>query len=288
MDKVADYIEYWDLKVNDWFQNTDKTDIYLMNLSGFQMDGMPEPYLGNPLKCSIAILNFNPGQINKDPEQSRMYELYMNLVKENRYSSIATFFPYLQTRDFLNENGLSGFEKYDGSKWWQNRNSWVEHLITTTGKDNKEKLTPFALELCPWHSLKWDSKRFISSLADYQFKNYINKYVIGIYEKAISNSLCGFGVCVGKSFGRILEQFGYSDETCKYYFCSSDDGIQLYPEKERYYKVYRKGETTVLNTWHQGGNRTPSMDFWDKETELINKMEHEVERIKKLSHGFKH
>ena len=272
MDKVADYIEYWDLKVNDWFQNTDKTDIYLMNLSGFQMDGMPEPYLGNPKECSIAIFNFNPGRVSKDSEQTRMYKTYMNLVKDNGYSSIATYFPYLQTSDFLNEIGLSGFEKYDGSKWWQNRNSWIEHLICTTGKDNEKGLKPFALELCPWHSLKWDSKRFISSLANPQFKDYIKKYVFSIYENAISNSLCGFGVCIGKSFSQILEPFDYLNETCKYDPRSSDDGIQLHPTKERYYRVYRKGETIILNTWHQGGNRVPSEDFWEKETELIKKI----------------
>ncbi len=272
MDKLTDYIEYWNQKVSAWFQNTDKTDIYLMNLSGFQMDAMPEPYLGNPRECSIAILNYNPGQISNGSEQEKLYELYANIVKEKGYSFIVSSFPYLQTSNFLNEIGLSEFEKYDGSKWWQKRNTWIEHLICIKGKKNEKGLMPFALELCPWHSLNWNSKRFISSLADCQFIDYINKYVISIYENAISNSLCGFGLCIGKSFGQILELFGYSDETCKNNPRSTDGGIKLHPTKERYYRVYRKGEYIILNTWHQGGNRTPSKDFWEKETELIKNM----------------
>lgn len=268
MDKTDKFIKNWDSQIKEWFLKVNKTDVYIKYLSGFQTTEMLEPYWGTP-KCSIAILNLNPGfDRNRTHEQEEMFNAIMDLIKEKGYSPIALQFPYYQHNKELEKNGLGMFIGYNGTKWWQSRRPWIEHIIKATDKNVGDRL-PFALELCPWHSINWNSKQFIDSLKEQEFKNHIEANVISIFEEAIFNSKCKIGICIGKSFGKILETYGYFNITNTYYPHSNDDGIQLIPSVKRYYRIYKKGETIILNTWHKGGNRIPNVKFWDREEKLI-------------------
>lgn len=280
-DKYIDwYIQFWDEFISSWFCNHEKYktgDVYLDKMNIFLPNLMPEPYLGNPNKgyCSIALLNFNPGYNGNDVEYSQIEDVVKK--HENKYSKVALLFPY---KENIIEEDLLIFKSFKGTRWWKSRLSWVDQLINDTGKSNDNSLLPFALELCPWHSKNWDSKRFVKELDNVKFKDYVNNFVIQPYIKAISDSLCRFGVCVGKSFDKVLVSFNFEDVTTGYSKdrIESGKGLKLVEGKQRYYRIYKHKEqgTIVLNTWHEGGNHTPSIDFWPKERDIIQYIVNEL------------
>lgn len=54
------FINYWDKVISDWFKGIIDTEQsaygHLVN-----KDYMPEPYIGNPMKCSFVVVNYNAG-----------------------------------------------------------------------------------------------------------------------------------------------------------------------------------------------------------------------------------
>ena len=68
---------------------------------------------------------------------------------------------------------------------------------------------------------------------------------------------------------------GYSKERIE-----SGKGLKLVESKQRYYRIYKHQEqgAIVLNTWHEGGNRTPSIEFWPKERDIIQHIVNELIR----------
>ena len=78
----------------------------------------------------------------------KVYRIQCNTADEDGISH--SFLPGIYiSREIAEKFALSEFEKYDGSKWWQKRNTWIEHLICIKGKKDEKGLMPFALELCP-------------------------------------------------------------------------------------------------------------------------------------------
>ena len=277
--------QFWDEYISSWFCNPNiykKGDVFLDGLSMLLSDLMPEPYLGNPNKgcCSIAILNFNPGY-NGDAEEYNQIETIVRNQDGMKYSEVALRFPYIQDQKSLSED-CQMYQIFKGIKWWKNRRIWLDHLVCASHINNDENLLPFALELCPWHSKNWDSNRFIKSLENEELKEFVDEHVIKPYIGAISNSLCGFGVCVGKSFDKVLMSFNFEDVTTGYSKerIKSGKGLKLVESKQRYYRIYKHQEqgAIVLNTWHEGGNRTPSIEFWPKERDIIQHIVKELIR----------
>ena len=275
--------QFWDEYISSWFCNPNiykKGDVFLDGLSMLLSDLMPEPYLGNPNKgcCSIAILNFNPGYNGDTKEYNKIKSIFSG-QDGKKYSDVALRFPYIQDQEGLSEE-CQKFQNFKGTKWWKNRCTWLDHLVCASHINNNENLLPFALELCPWHSKNWYSKRFIEALENKELKDFVDKHVIKPYIGAISNSLCGFGVCVKKSFGQLLSIFDFEDITSSFpnKKLIQNEGIKLIKSKQRYYRIYKHKEqgTIVLNTWHEGGNHTPSIDFWPKERDIIQYIVNEL------------
>ena len=265
---LEEYVQHWDNKINKWFLSpnevvTDKDD--------FQYEYMPEPYIGNPYNPSSVILNFNPGigvchswMALKDVQGSLIHK-----VANSTYSKVFMDFPYLRNGKSIE---LLHWDNSPGRKWWKERYKWIDHIVNKTCGNNCG-LMPFALELCPWHSAKWNSNKFIIKLEnDDEFKQSVETNVISVFEEAIRKSHCPFGICIGKKFDDVLSIYGYDDVTKEYYQGTDKDGYKLIPNINRYYRIFRKDDIIVLNTWHQGGNRTPSMAFGENEIELIKKI----------------
>lgn len=275
--------QFWDDFISSWFCNHEKYktgDVYLDKMNIFLPNLMPEPYLGNPNRgyCSIAILNLNPGY-NGDTDEYNQIKSIFSGQDGMKYSDVALRFPYIQNQEGLSEE-CQKFQNFKGTKWWKIRYTWLNHLVCASHINKDESLLPFALELCPWHSKNWDSKRFIEALENKELKDFVDKHVITPYIGAISNSLCGFGVCVGKSFGQLLSIFDFEDITSSFpnKKLIQNEGIKLIKSKQRYYRIYKHKEqgTIVLNTWHEGGNHTPSIDFWPKERDIIQYIVNEL------------
>lgn len=265
---LQEYVQHWDNEINKWFSSPREV---VREKEGFQYDYMPEPYIGNPYDSSFVMLNFNPGigvchnwMALKDVQGSLIHK-----VANSNYSKVFMDFPYLRNGKSIE---LLHWDNSPGREWWEERHKWIDHIVNVACW-HCDGLMPFALELCPWHSANWNSYKFIKKLKDdIKFKQSIENIVINVFEEAIRKSHCPFGICIGKKFDDVLSIYGYGDVTKEYYQVTDKDGYKLIPNINRYYRIFRKDDINVLNTWHQGGNRTPSMDFWEKETELIKKI----------------
>ena len=177
---LEEYVQHWDNKINKWFLSpnevvTDKDD--------FQYEYMPEPYIGNPYNPSSVILNFNPGigvchswMALKDVQGSLIHK-----VANSTYSKVFMDFPYLRDGESIE---LLHWDNSPGRKWWKERYKWIDHIVNKTCGNNGG-LMPFALELCPWHSAKWNSNKFIIKLEnDDEFKQSVETNVISVFEES--------------------------------------------------------------------------------------------------------
>ena len=144
------FIDYWDDVIRQWLSlNADVTSfkndaseqsmvIEAINENCKNKKGvsnpnykintnhMPEPYWGNPLECSIVLLDYNPAggpddnchtTIGyKDDDKNGMK--LIKYVKDNSYSQFAQKGSVFRDEKDLNENGMGWFcaEKEDGGK----------------------------------------------------------------------------------------------------------------------------------------------------------------------------
>lgn len=208
LSSCGDYIEYWDIVIEQWLQNNFKCkelseqNQFASNL-GFDVDSilnrLPEPYWGDPDNCSFVIMNYNPGPCNDSRHNYRFCadtdNCMIHEIKNREYSGFAKSFPLLRG---LNPTEL-WFEDSIGRLWWQKQNEkWIKGLLNELYHDRNENYKlPFAMELCAWHSNKWndiDKKNFSKN------KKLIEDTIIVPFKDAIMRSEFKFGICFGKRF----------------------------------------------------------------------------------------
>ncbi len=288
------FIDYWDNVVSAWFQcagsnsitqtdiqklsNTDQRNAIQEQLvyknavkqsrkeTKLNFDHMPEPYWGNPKDCSIVILDFNPAGGSK-PSKWTSIGLFRNYnskdsltycANKNKYSGMALSFPLL--------NNNSWISNYNGADWWKKKEVWLNELVHYKGI-SKPKI-PFGMELCGWHSEKWEG----IDISSQKICSIIEDRVILPLLYAIDNSQVNFAVCLGAAFDENL--------FCKYVDNVSDavykkiksklsvnykrdknfnDRLVFTSPSHRTYRIFQiKGTNNYLiNTYYRGGNRTP-------------------------------
>lgn len=276
------YIDYWDEVIDKWFYDViDKEQkpflkLYFQGKYQFQMEYMPEPYWGDPLNCSIVIINYNPA--GGDDQNSFTWKEFadcckirmVSYVKQHKYSNLAIPFPIINDDadcpDFL--------RKYGGRNWWLGKKQWsssiVEYIL-----HNDENVPPFGLELCGWHSEKWNSNFTDELKPNKELCNSVIKYFVLPLIAAIKMSKTQIGLCVGKKLGKLLDAFGCDitkrivKHITNYKSYNNDDGIKP-NDKERYYRVYKICDEYIINTWSIGSNKHPSEDFHSFEKQLID------------------
>ena len=184
---IQDYFKYCDELVQDWIDNKAnliEEDPFLHNsaiLSGKPyFDIMPEPFLGNPDKCSIVMINLNPGFTEGDDETLSRKNTTKRFASGNPkgYSDFAKPFPYLSNPSIHPA----------GAGWWEGRKEYLDRLVRAyTGKDTTR--FPFAMELCPWHSNKWEEAKVKMSSV--------------VYERMIQRSIIPALYATGRSEAKI-------------------------------------------------------------------------------------
>jgi hypothetical protein len=141
---------------------------------------------------------------------------FIKFVNDNNYSCFARKCPVFRDADDLNNNGLNWFpaEKnmggYEGYKWWQRKRGWLDHLVEAVCGKKDEKVLPFGMELCGWHSKNWSNNmKWINNCHD-----AIDKRAIHPLFAAMKKSLIGrIAVCIGAEFKpSILEKFFINNE----------------------------------------------------------------------------
>ena len=276
---IAEFINYWDGVIAQWLEDKtiekDQAPFFDGNKLALQRDYMPEPYWGNPCECSMVVVNYNPAGGDDHnpftywPCQDNPCTL-VNFVKKYSYSELALTFPLLS--DNLESVKVKGLEhdmrfllSYPGRKWWMRQNLWIERLTNFSQKPTSKN--PFVIELCGWHSEGW--KGTVELLQEPSLKNSIVAHVINPMYDAIMQSDTRLGICIGKQFGEILSSVaGFEDITKEigqskfpHLVYDSEKGLRPIKEKERYYGIYRKGDTHIINTWSVGSNHHPSEEF---------------------------
>ena len=181
---------------------------------------MPEPYWGDPRDCSIVLLDYNPAggpRVNrhttiscksctgcdslsdkdKDVIPSMTFIKYVEKEGKKGYSNIALTGPVFEAKKGLEWfwDADNGYEGYD---WWQQKCGWLDHLVEVISGKKDEKKLPFAMELCGWHSQKWNND--MSWIDNEQCRTIINNRSILPLFAALRISTCKMAVCIGAEF----------------------------------------------------------------------------------------
>lgn len=201
---IQDYFKYCDELVQDWIDNKAnliEEDPFLHNsaiLSGEPyFDIMPEPFLGNPDNCSIVMINLNPGYTEGDDVNLSRQNTRNRFANGNLkgYSAFAITFPYL-SNPIIHPAGAG---------WWKGRKEYLDRLVRAyTGKASDR--FPFALELCPWHSNKWEEAKIKMSSVVYE--RMIQRAIIpALY--ATRKSEARIAVVIGKAAVPVIQKAGF-------------------------------------------------------------------------------
>lgn len=234
-DLEKEFIDYWDEVVRQWLDNDADVNSFkndaakqsavikainenCKNSANYKLNTMhmPEPYWGNPLNCSIVLLDYNPAggpdpnchtTINyKDGDESGMK--LIKYVNKYGYSSFATKCPVFRDAKDLKDKKLGWFcakkikegkGGYEGYHWWQSKRKWLDHLVVAACGKKDERL-PFGMELCGWHSKKWSSNM---SWID-GCRSVINQRAIQPLFESLKLSSTKIAVCIGAKFDPIL------------------------------------------------------------------------------------
>lgn len=207
----------------------------------------PEPYYGNPYDSLAVIININPGgAVDSEPQPPK-------------YSAYAQGFPY------LNGGGCP-----EGQKWWVSRHKWMQRLEKMyNGTTAVSPKMPFALEICPWHSINWKGMKLTAGV-----QTYIRGRVLVPAVEAIKHSQLGFGLCVSKEVYNFLLRCGAKVEIDENVWTPTS--ISNWPKNtkgnttKRYYSLLSYDGAYFLCTWAPGGNHVPSHMFEPIENFVIN------------------
>lgn len=285
---LNDFFIYWDGVIASWLeekfafeqqlsQDASKQELEIqkqeqilgqewLNLS---RNHMPEPYWGNPEKCSIVIANYNPGG-GADRNRHVHFKCadwehtFINEVKKSKYSDVASGFPII---DESNPNDLESapewWEDYGGSNWWLNKKKWLEEYIIPAfeNAENIKKKKPFAIEFCGWHSVSWPSGACAKIYKNEVLKPVIDKCFIDVLIDAIKQSESKLGVCVGAQFYHMFISKGMTPISYK----NTDS-----PKYDLH--LFEINNAKILSIWGAGYNRFPNIDS-KKLKELLEKQD---------------
>ena len=257
MSFATNYVKEWNRIISNWFQNKDSISSLLYGK--LSIDHIPEPFYGNMEECSIVIINLNPGV--GLPEQcwsnQNQQGLFVTDVKNiNSYSNYVKDFPLLPDEQ-------KGYPKgpQPAIDWWkQRRLKWINRILCNMGIKTDKK--PFAIELCPLHSKKFeiDASQYHHNLKTANPKLDVIEAMIF----AIKASDAKIGLAIGKPIYKVLTDEGFEDIT-------QVTDIKPINGNCREYHIVEKDGVRVLCTWARGGNWAPREEFGEYEKRILKK-----------------
>lgn len=250
--KWKDFFEQSDRFIQEWSKSPQEcalNSVYL-KASGEEKsflysdkDYMPEPFLGNPERCSAVMLNLNPAA---PMDKFHKGHGYAKQIISDGYSERA--------------KGWKIFEEKDGGfVWWAKRENWLNRII---GNEDTT-LKPFAIEICPWHSKKWKSLNYENQ----ELLEEIRTKVLTPAFDAAKNSALPFVVAIGKDYCTTLEKMGFEKE-CE---LGPDRCIEGWPKNKngnnvnRMFTLLNDGKNNrLLCIWsNRGGSNKPPQEGFD-------------------------
>ena len=212
------YFDYCDHLIKTWRESPAsliKEDPFLKRqteekglLTKEYFNTMPEPFLGNPMCCSIVVINLNPGYTEKNGTTPGDEEILSRVFAQrlNSYVQYALPFPHLMDNPYHKSGGA----------WWRGRNEYLQNVVRTylrinNAKDAEDYLNkrhPFAIELCPWHSKNWSESK-ISIKNNQEIIDAIKEHTLTPAMNAIQNSLVDFAIAIGQDSFEALYDSGF-------------------------------------------------------------------------------
>ena len=266
---INKYYSYCDKLVTDWlspnFQSTDtfNNDFFLTRNSKLKdpkyLDLMPELFFGDPDNNLAVMLNLNPGYGETNKNFIGKSVVTKRLSKG--YSSFAKSFPYLSDPTF----------HPDAADWWRRRERWLrEDVLDEKALDG---LHPFSIELCPWHSKKWN-EALSSGFKDKNFLDFVEKNLLPVISYAAKHSTVGAVLSIGKVYCDLYESLGFEckrkwEPECKIH--NWPHSTKTEKPKKVYFRYYysEKYKIKAICIWLWGSNKTPSSSFKDIEQQIL-------------------
>ena len=237
MADLKDFIDYWDDVVRQWLDNgadiskfggvaAEQRDVIeaINKTVGtdpdcqLQTKHIPEAYWGDPRKCSIVIVNYNPAAgptpnrhstINCKNCTSFSAMTLIKFVDKYKYSDLActpVMFEPVVGKEWFSDPA-TGYVGYD---WWQKKREWIEHLVESIcgNVKEKEKRSPFSMELCAWHSKKWSNDlSWVDNVKGIIGDRFVNPLYLAL-QNSLWDSEVKIAVCIGSEFNfEMLEKF---------------------------------------------------------------------------------
>lgn len=274
---IDKYVEYWDCVIDEWLGKNNcvnqefqkEYNVWLNGNCKISQDDIPEPFWGYPEKGSVIIINYNPaGGFDDNPMTTKSYatcskkRTFINYVYRHKYSDIAKSFPLIYNNS--SEEIHQSLNGYEGAVWWKKKQEWIESWTSVKGA------RPFVMELCGWHSKTWKDTKFEKVIKRPEALQHIQDSVVSPLIDAVNRS-GNVAICIGKQFGMVLSELGFCEITVSLKLSTGkyvmDRGWQP-SDKKRYYRIFRKDNIYVINTWSLGSNRHPAKTYSDFEQEL--------------------
>lgn len=287
------YYKFWDDFVGAWFTSmqsqkdrniAERIAMQFGNASSINLDELPEPYYGKPHEDVDAVfINLNPGMSTEDGlESTKFFSKLIVPYPEGwlikKFAKTKSYRDYANGCSCLDPNLRAHNPEVCGVKWWQDlapkpiggRMSWVRRIY------NNANMCPskvFALELCPFHSKRWE----FDLTENRSLKDFINEHVIEPAVIATIENGLPFAIAVGASIRDVLAHAGATKE--REWVCEgknrqrklSEDVLDIWPQWEdgrlivrcyRLYRIQREGKfARILVTWAAGGNTCPQEGF---------------------------
>ena len=279
------YYNFWDEFVGRWLAERkaeaplDEVSLaYQQACDELDFDILPTPYLGRPSEGVDAVfLNMNPGlsEIGKRGEyrgvpldDTQRFSLLRKpngwLIKAFMCESEGSYRRFVDKWSCLNPDLRDYDPQVCGVDWWQGLNpgkvggraAWLRRIY------NNCDMSPsrvFAVELCPYHSKKWNAAHLDECLLPFICEHVIDPACVAVHQNRLP-----FAVAIGKVFVDLFVSLGANME----HEWSYKDPMLGWPQNSkgnptvRVYRMYaiqrRDGQTTrFLVTWAQANSNPP-------------------------------
>ena len=255
---TREYLDHWDEFFVVWKKNPKATfeeDFIWKNRKGtgekkLEYDVLPQPYLGNIENHSVITLNLNPSRSRKNEENIEFEK--NNLPK---FKKAENYHEYAK-----------GFPTYD-IDFWQDQDDWINRIFEKLGKEKPPKepepLLPFAIEICPW-----GSKKFQTLKIDHELIKYMNEYVFDVIEKVNQKNIFPSKIklvpCIGKDYYDIFNHNNSDFEKLSEFTKSKKTNNEIVVEPDTLDEnfILKIKEKWPLNKNNVLTNR--SFSFWKK------------------------
>lgn len=247
---------YWDNLIDGWMKNPSILSPLIPQGSALSTNHLPEPYYGDMDNCSIVIVNMNPGAGLCGQCWHRQNDVGTEVheAKTKKYSGYAQPFHYLD-RVYPYVGG-------EGARWWNSRKDWIKRVLDD--RNVHTDLRPFAIELCPLHSPRFDIKDPAQYVKDLKVQG---ADIVACMEYAIRHSEAQLGLAVGKKIHDVMTDPGIGFKSVH---CWSPTVGTSNKTRRREYDLIEKGDVKILCTWAPGSNHAPSVSFSKEEAIILS------------------